>query len=157
MSERRRFRSAIIKLNLLSTSFTPHLLRSYPKIIGRSLNALDFVLEKQSHCTQDHPRDDMVYPRRPVGQDSPVARAREAAGHGRSAARPTPHLPRRHPLCAAHGLPMEARARRVRLRLDVASSLSSVGAARSLQARLALALERVRRVARHPMALAGHG
>jgi hypothetical protein len=29
--------------------------RGCPKIRGRSLNALDFVLEKQSHGTQDHP------------------------------------------------------------------------------------------------------
>ncbi len=30
------------------------MLRACPKIRERSLNALDFVLEKQSHGTQDH-------------------------------------------------------------------------------------------------------
>src|SRR5215207_69804 len=140
----------------IATTILPlKVLKACPKIRGRSLSALDFVLEKQSHGTQDHPRDDMVHPRRFVGQGAPAARTREAAGHGRQAARPLSHLPRRHPLRAAHGLPVEARARRVRLGLDAASSLPSVGAARSLQAHLALAPERIRRVARHPVALAG--
>jgi hypothetical protein len=47
----------IIPTPLKSRALTVYqkLLRACPKIRGRSLNALDFVLEKQSHGTQDHP------------------------------------------------------------------------------------------------------
>ncbi len=51
-----RFRlKCILPLRVVGNNFYfHHELRTYPKIRERLLNALDFVLEKQSHDTQDN-------------------------------------------------------------------------------------------------------